>query len=95
MSTTVGVRALRNSLSRWLRLVQGGESVIVLDRGRPVAVLSAPLHRGVSRSTAGHLASLAARGLILLGTGSRGVRPRRLPRANLSGAVIEDRGDRP
>lgn len=37
----VGVRDLKNNLSRYLERVQGGEEVIVTDRGRPVARLSA------------------------------------------------------
>ncbi len=94
MATIVGVRDLKNSLSRWLRLVREGETVIVLDRGRPVAVLSPVGAHGGARTTADHLASLAARGLVVLGTGRRRTRPQPLPRANLSGAVLEDRGER-
>ena len=94
MSTTVGVRDLKNSLSRWLRLVRTGESVIVLDRGIPVAVLSAVPLRGGTRTVADHLASLAARGLLVLGTNRRHRAPRKLPRVNLSDAVRDDRGER-
>jgi prevent-host-death family protein len=93
MSTTVGVRDLKNSLSRWLRLVRGGEIVVVLDRGRPVAVLSPAAAGGRARSAAEHLASLARRGLLVLGTARRRPRPKRLPKANLSAAVAEDRGE--
>ena len=35
--TKVGVRELRNNLSKYLERVRGGEEVIVTDRGRPVA----------------------------------------------------------
>jgi prevent-host-death family protein len=94
MSTTVGVRDLKNSLSRWLRLVRSGETVVVLDRGRPVAVLSPAVAEGSARTAAEHLASLARRGLLVLGTPRRRTRPRSLPKANLSGAVGEDRGER-
>ena len=94
MATTVGVRDLKNALSHWLRLVRGGESVIVLDRGRPVAVLSAVSAKAGSKTTADHLASLAARGLVTLGTARRRPRVGRLPRANLSDAVLDDRGER-
>ena len=93
MSTTVGVRDLKNSLSRWLRLVRQGEVVIVLDRGQPVAVLSAITDPGAPRTPADHLASLAAQGLLTLGSSRRRAVPARLPRANLSSAVREDRGD--
>ncbi|HYB29820.1 MAG TPA: type II toxin-antitoxin system prevent-host-death family antitoxin [Solirubrobacteraceae bacterium] len=39
---SVGVRELRQRASELLRRVQGGESIEITDRGRPVAVL-APL----------------------------------------------------
>jgi prevent-host-death family protein len=44
----VGVRDLKNNLSRYLDRVQGGEEVIVTERGRPVARISPidhPSHR--------------------------------------------------
>ena len=94
MSTTVGVRDLKHSLSRWLRLARDGETVIVLDRGRPVAVLSPVTDQGACRTMAEYLTSLALRGHLILGTGRRHPRPRRLPRANLSGAIADDRGAR-
>lgn len=34
---TVGVRELRQRASELLRLVEGGETIEVTDRGRPVA----------------------------------------------------------
>ena len=40
--TRVGVRELRQRASELLRRVEGGESIEITDRGRPVAVL-APL----------------------------------------------------
>lgn len=39
MVERVGVRELRQNLSRWLRRVENGESFEVTDRGRPVAEL--------------------------------------------------------
>jgi prevent-host-death family protein len=93
MSTTVGVRDLKNSLSRWLRLVRSGEVVVILDRGRPVAVLSPAVTDGKARTAVEHLASLARRGLMVLGTARRRPRPKSLPKANLSDAVGEDRGE--
>lgn len=35
----IGVRELRQHASRWLRLVEAGESLEVTERGRPVARL--------------------------------------------------------
>ncbi len=43
--TSVGVRALRQRASELLRLVEGGETVEITDRGRPVALLT-PLPDG-------------------------------------------------
>ena len=40
--TTVGIRELKARLSHYLRLVQDGESVVVTDRGREIAVIEAP-----------------------------------------------------
>jgi prevent-host-death family protein len=40
MAERVGVRELRQNLSRWLRRVENGESFEVTDRGRPVAQLN-------------------------------------------------------
>ncbi len=35
----VGIRELRDHLSRWLEEVQGGRELVVTERGRPVARL--------------------------------------------------------
>jgi prevent-host-death family protein len=40
--TSVGVRQLRQQASELLRRVEGGETIEITDRGRPVAIL-APL----------------------------------------------------
>jgi prevent-host-death family protein len=42
---TVGVRELRQRASELLRRVEGGETIEITDRGRPVALL-APLPQG-------------------------------------------------
>ena len=39
--TTVAVRELKNRLSEYLRKVKAGERVVITERGRPVAVISA------------------------------------------------------
>lgn len=39
---SIGVRELRQNASRYLRQVEGGETVQVTDRGRPVALLVPP-----------------------------------------------------
>ncbi|MEO6331841.1 MAG: type II toxin-antitoxin system prevent-host-death family antitoxin [Gemmatimonadaceae bacterium] len=39
---SVGIRELKNNLSRYLRKVQAGERVLVTDRGRAIAELRSP-----------------------------------------------------
>ncbi|MEK6229312.1 MAG: type II toxin-antitoxin system prevent-host-death family antitoxin [Actinomycetota bacterium] len=40
MSAEVGIRELRQDLSRYLRRVRKGERLVVTDRNRPVALLT-------------------------------------------------------
>lgn len=40
MTDRVGIRELRQNLSRYLRRVRSGERLIVTEHGRPLAVLS-------------------------------------------------------
>lgn len=56
--TQVGIRELRNGLSRYVARVRRGEEIVVTERGSPVARLVA--------ETAGHdpLAALIAEGLV-------------------------------
>ena len=92
---TVGSRELKNHLGAYLRQVREGMTIIVTDRGRPIAELSplAPL----AGSEAAALASLAADGVISPPTRQRLAadyeRPR-LEEESLSAAVIADREDR-
>jgi prevent-host-death family protein len=58
MSERVGVRELRQNLSKYLRRVEAGESLDVTERGRPVARL-VPLVEG------GLLAKLAREGRLM------------------------------
>jgi prevent-host-death family protein len=46
MTSSVGVRELRQRASELLRRVEQGETIEVTDRGRPVAVLSPIPDRG-------------------------------------------------
>lgn len=46
MSDRVGIRELRQDLSRYLRRVQAGERLIVTERGRPLAVVSPWVEEG-------------------------------------------------
>lgn len=87
----VGVRAMRQSLSVYLRRVGSGESFEVTARGRPVAVL-APFEdaaTSLERLAAAGRASLPEGDLLELGP------PPKLPRLRrLSEALQEQRAER-
>jgi prevent-host-death family protein len=68
----VGVRELRQRASELLRRVEGGETIEITDRGRPVALLT-PLPTG------GALESLRAAGEVESATGELGELPPPLP----------------
>jgi len=74
----VGIRDLKNSLSKYIDRVRAGEEVIVTDRGRPVAKLC-PLDASDDR-----LAGLVAAGVVRPPSG--GTRHR-------SGSRIQPKGD--
>lgn len=89
---TAAVAELKDRLSHYLRLVAKGETVTVLDRGRPVAQIT-PI-----RSADDSLRRLAAQGLVRLPlrTLARGFWRRPLPKSSRSvvEALVEDREDR-
>ena len=66
MIRTVGVRELRQNLSRYLDDVKDGESFIVTERGREVARLSpsGPADSPLARFVANHGASMPRGGLL-------------------------------
>lgn len=91
---TVGARELKTRLGTYLRRVEGGASIVVTERGRPVARIS-PL----GREDAGEeerLEELAAQGLITRGSGRPlpPFRPVRCLGRPVSEALLEDREDR-
>jgi prevent-host-death family protein len=67
----VGIRDLKNGLSKYIERVRAGEEVIVTDRGRPVARLSS-----VDEPT-DRLADLVAAGLVRPPAGKRRQRAQR------------------
>ena len=89
-TSTVGIRALRQNLSVYLRRIHQGERFEVTDRGRPVALLlplgadPSPLARlvaaGRATAPAGDLLDLPP--------------PAGTPSRAASAAVIADRADR-
>jgi prevent-host-death family protein len=86
-SVEVGVRELKNNLSRYLERVRAGDQVVVTDHGRPVARLT-PMDVGTDR-----LAALVAAGLVQAPKDSTRHRPTRRVRATtpISDLVHEQR----
>lgn len=65
---TVGTRELKDRLTHYLRLVRKGTTLIVTDRGKPVAVFK-PARREEGGDVEGLLAGLAAEGGLSLPQG--------------------------
>jgi prevent-host-death family protein len=88
---TVGVRELRQNLSRHLRRVAAGETLEVTEHGHPVAVL-APLPGGIDaleQMVRAGRARPPRRDLLALGPP-----PRLTMRKSLSEALLEEREER-
>jgi prevent-host-death family protein len=92
-SHRVGIRDLKNRLPEFVRQVRQGGEVIVTDRGRPVALLTAIESALPVASLDARLARLAAQGQIELPSGRRRGRITRVTvRGNLtSRQVLDDR----
>lgn len=87
---TVGARELKSRLGTYLRAVRRGKTLVITDRGEPIAELR-PLQDDFERK----LAKLRASGLIGGGDGRlRPFDPIRIPGVSLSDAILEDREDR-
>lgn len=86
----VGVRELRQNLSKYLRRVERGERLEVTERGRPVAVL-APLPEAD-----GSLARLVLAGRVIPPSHDLMalLPPKGRPSRRTSEALIEERADR-
>ncbi|ALA57966.1 type II toxin-antitoxin system Phd/YefM family antitoxin [Nitrospira moscoviensis] len=85
----VGVRELKNGLSRYLKRVQGGEEIVVTERGRSVARLIPAEPHNLKRL----LAPLIREGALKWSGGKPKGTDKRpaLHGAPLSESVIEDR----
>lgn len=81
------MRDLKNNLSRYLDRVQDGEDVIVTERGRPIARLSALDH------TTDRLAELIASGVVRPAKRTSRRRPgdRVTPKGSVSDLVADQR----
>ena len=97
---TVGIRELKDRLSKYVRQVETGDVVIITDRGRVVAELVPPGRDPRRAETHPGLLELERRGQIRLGVGKN--RPELYPtmsRVDLGGLTVQDlidweRGDR-
>lgn len=81
----VGIRELKNGLSRYLKRVQKGESVLVTEHGRPVA-------RIVPVGISAHIESLLSDGR-LSWSGRRFRPPSKAPRPKLGRPVSDYVGE--
>ena len=89
----VGSREFKNRLGRYLRAVQNGETLIITDRGKPVARL-APTNEAVTAESVlqDKLNELEAKGLIRLGRKAPGkFRAARGKGKPASQIIVEDR----
>lgn len=95
---SVGSRELKTRLGRYLREVRGGATLVVTDRGRPIAELR-PYTPRSGAGEAARLEELVARGVVSLGRPGR-LRPfepvplRQPERGTVAEAILEDREDR-
>lgn len=80
MGTTTITEA-KNGLSALIDRVQAGESIIILERGRPVARLE-PIDGGADAT--GRLARLERAGIIKMGTGAPPIELMRQPPPKLA-----------
>ncbi|MGQ0647444.1 MAG: type II toxin-antitoxin system Phd/YefM family antitoxin [Gemmatimonadaceae bacterium] len=95
---TVGVRELKAHLSRILRDVQGGEIVLVTDRGRVVAELRGPGATAWTQSRVERaLGRMAAEGVLRLAERAQEpyeASPLRSPAGSARALITEDRDER-
>ena len=86
------IAELKNHLSRYIKYVRAGGSVLVLDRDEPVAQI-VPLPKGAaSRSDEERLDALERQGLIRRGTGGFGewLRRRKRPPKISGRSLVQD-----
>lgn len=86
--TTASITQAKNNLSRLIKKVRHGESILILDRNIPVARLE-PLAPGSSDADDAKLAELERRGLLKRG---RGKLPRdffKLPRLKFKKSLVQ------
>ena len=98
----VKIRELKNRLSYYLRLVRGGETVVILDRDRPIGEIRPRQSEAEGNAVAHYLEELELRGLLVKPTRESGpsateivaLAKRRKERPDWRGAYAAEREDR-
>ncbi len=93
----IGVKALKNKLSEYLRLIAAGESILVTDRDRVIAELIPPREGRSPRSSDAVLADAVRKGWITPAALPPGAPPPRLPVDTIDGilrGLADDRAER-
>ncbi len=93
--TIVTITEAKNKLSSLLDRVRAGETITIVDRGRPVARLEPAV--SPSEDPGGRLARLERAGLVRVGSGATAnpliLSPPPHVRASVLGALLEERED--
>ncbi len=91
--TKVGIRELKNRLSRYIRLAKRGHTIVVTDRGEEAARIIPPAGAQQKAQTVDEfLKRLAAEGHLRLGTGKfRPFKPIPCRGKPASAMILEDR----
>lgn len=97
--TSTGIRDLKNNLSRYIRRLKPGSSIMVTDHGRVVAELRAPDDSNAARALPDRFAALVASGIIRPAVESGdpmadwpSARQISLPPGSAAALIDEDRG---
>ena len=85
---TVGLRELKNGLSRYVQEVRQGQEILVTDRGRVVAELRPPTPPEARQALHPGIAALARRGLLTPGAPGAPARYARLPALMPAGSAL-------
>lgn len=92
---SVGIKALKNRLSEYVRAAAAGETVLVTDRGQVVAELVSPRVRADASAMEQRLGQLMRQGLLAPAKAPPGARlPRRRPVAKVADVLKDLDADR-
>ncbi len=96
--STVGLRELKNQLSKYVERARSGETVLVTDRGLVVAELTPPKRTSSAGEPLTTLDELRRKGLLYGGgpndSGVYPSMPRALKRSSVSSLLNAERGSR-